>query len=42
VLGEFHQSLGELMFRFGGTLEHFAGDAIMTIFDDPIPAPDQT
>ncbi len=42
VLREFYDALGELIFRFGGTLEHFAGDAIMTIFNDPVPCPDPT
>jgi lactoylglutathione lyase len=26
--------------RYGGTLEHFAGDGLMVFFNDPIPVPD--
>jgi class 3 adenylate cyclase/CheY-like chemotaxis protein len=40
VLGEFHTELGQLVFRFGGTLERFAGDALMIFFNDPFPCPD--
>jgi len=42
VLAEFHGKLGQLVFRFEGTLEWFAGDGIMTIFNDPFPCPDPT
>jgi class 3 adenylate cyclase len=42
VLAEFHNQLGQLVFRFEGTLEWFAGDGIMTIFNDPFPCPDPT
>ena len=38
VLGEFHAELGKLIFEFGGTLERFAGDALMMFFNDPIPS----
>ena len=40
VLGEYHAALGELVFAFGGTLEHFAGDGLMVFFNDPPPCPD--
>jgi class 3 adenylate cyclase/CheY-like chemotaxis protein len=40
VLAEFHSELGQLVFRFEGTLEWFAGDGIMTIFNDPFACPD--
>jgi adenylate cyclase len=42
VLAEFHGELGQLVFRFEGTLEWFAGDGIMTIFNDPLPCPQPT
>jgi adenylate cyclase len=42
VLREYHESLGELIFRYEGTLERFLGDGIMIIFNDPIPCPDHT
>ncbi|MGI8551190.1 MAG: adenylate/guanylate cyclase domain-containing protein [Dehalococcoidia bacterium] len=40
VLREYHTALGELVFRFEGTLEHFEGDGLMVFFNDPIPCPD--
>jgi adenylate cyclase len=40
VLREYHTALGELIFRFEGTLERFTGDGLMVFFNDPIPCPD--
>jgi adenylate cyclase len=40
VLREYHTALGELIFRFEGTLERFAGDGLMVFFNDPVPCPD--
>jgi class 3 adenylate cyclase/CheY-like chemotaxis protein len=40
VLAEFHRELGRLIFQFDGTLERFAGDAMMIVFNDPLPCPD--
>ena len=40
VLRDYHEALGELVFRFEGTLEHFAGDGLLVFFNDPIPCPD--
>jgi adenylate cyclase len=37
VLGEYHTALGELIFRYQGTLERFTGDGLMVFFNDPIP-----
>lgn len=37
VLREFHSTMGELIFRHEGTVEHFAGDGIMIFFNDPLP-----
>ena len=37
VLGEYHAALGELIFRYEGTLERFTGDGLMVFFNDPIP-----
>jgi adenylate cyclase len=37
VLGEYHTALGELIFRYEGTLERFTGDGLMVFFNDPIP-----
>jgi adenylate cyclase len=40
VLREFHQALGELIYKYEGTLERFAGDGLMTFFNDPLPCDD--
>ena len=40
VLREYHSAIGSLIFRFEGTLEHFAGDGLMVFFNDPLPCPD--
>ena len=40
VLREYHATLGELVFRFEGTLERFTGDGLMVFFNDPVPCPD--
>jgi class 3 adenylate cyclase/CheY-like chemotaxis protein len=40
ILREYHTALGTLIFRFKGTLEHFAGDGIMVFFNDPLPCPE--
>jgi adenylate cyclase len=37
VLSEYHAALGELIFRYEGTLERFTGDGLMVFFNDPIP-----
>ena len=40
LLREYHAGMGELIFRFEGTLERFAGDGFMVFFNDPLPCPD--
>ena len=40
VLREYHAAVGELIFRYEGTLERFAGDGILILFNDPIACPD--
>ncbi len=40
VLQEYHQALGDLIFRFEGTLERFAGDGLMVFFNDPVRCDD--
>ena len=40
VLGEYHEALGDLVFRFEGTLERFTGDGLMVFFNDPMPCDD--
>ena len=40
VLREYHAALGELIFRYEGTLDRYAGDGVMVLFNAPIPFPD--
>jgi adenylate cyclase len=40
VLRDYHTALGELIFRYEGTLERFTGDGLMVFFNDPVPCPD--
>jgi class 3 adenylate cyclase len=40
VLREYHAVLGNLIHKHEGTVERFAGDAIMVLFNDPLPCPD--
>jgi class 3 adenylate cyclase len=40
VLREYHAALGDLVFRFEGTLERFTGDGLMVFFNDPLPCED--
>jgi adenylate cyclase len=37
LLSEYHNAMGSLVDRYGGTLEHFAGDGVLIFFNDPIP-----
>ena len=37
VLREYHAEMGKLIMAHNGTVERFAGDAIMIFFNDPIP-----
>jgi adenylate cyclase len=40
VLQEYYRCLGESIDRFEGTLQHFAGDGLLIIFNDPIACAD--
>jgi class 3 adenylate cyclase len=40
VLAAYHRALGDLVFEYEGTLEHFAGDGLLVFFNDPVPIPD--
>jgi PAS domain S-box-containing protein len=42
VLREYHNAMGEIIFEYGATLEHFEGDGMMLFFNDPIPVADPT
>ena len=36
VLRDYHHALGTLIYKFEGTLERFAGDGLMILFNDPL------
>jgi adenylate cyclase len=40
VLREFHAAMGEIIYRYEGTLERFTGDGMMIFFNDPLPCSD--
>lgn len=37
VLREYHQVTGRMILEYEGTLEHFTGDGITILFNDPVP-----
>jgi len=39
LLREYHSAIGTVIYKHGGTLERFAGDGVMVIFNDPVPLP---
>jgi adenylate cyclase len=39
VLREYHQAAGKLIQEYEGTLEHFTGDGMTVLFNDPVPVP---
>jgi class 3 adenylate cyclase len=42
ILREYHTCLGQIVFQYGGTLERFAGDGLLILFNDPIEYADHT
>jgi adenylate cyclase len=40
ILRDYHAALGVLIDRFEGTVERFAGDGLLVLFNDPLPCPD--
>jgi adenylate cyclase len=37
LLREYHAAIGGIIIKYGGTLERYAGDGVMVVFNDPIP-----
>jgi GAF domain-containing protein len=37
LLRDYHAAIGELVIRYSGTLERYAGDGVMVVFNDPVP-----
>lgn len=40
LLAAYHEIVRPLVFDYGGAIERFTGDALIVIFNDPIPCPD--
>jgi CheY-like chemotaxis protein len=40
VLREYHREMGRLITHYDGTLEYFAGDGIVVVFNDPVQVED--
>ena len=37
LLRDYHAAIGEIIIRYNGTLERYAGDGVMVVFNDPVP-----
>jgi GAF domain-containing protein len=37
LLSEYHAAIGMIINKYSGTLERYAGDGVMVIFNDPVP-----
>ena len=37
LLSQYHKAIGSIIHKHGGTLERYAGDGVMVIFNDPVP-----
>jgi adenylate cyclase len=40
ILREYHEAIGAIIHKFQGTIEHFAGDGVMAMLNDPMPCPE--
>jgi adenylate cyclase len=36
LLRDYHAAIGEIITRYSGTLERYAGDGVMVVFNDPV------
>jgi adenylate cyclase len=37
LLRDYHAAIGQIVVKYSGTLERYAGDGVMVIFNDPVP-----
>jgi adenylate cyclase len=37
LLRDYHAAIGEIIIKYNGTLERYAGDGVMVVFNDPVP-----
>jgi GAF domain-containing protein len=37
LLRDYHAAIGQIIIKYSGTLERYAGDGVMVVFNDPVP-----
>ena len=37
LLRDYHAAIGKIIIKYNGTLERYAGDGVMVVFNDPVP-----
>jgi class 3 adenylate cyclase len=37
LLSDYHAAIGKIIIKYSGTLERYAGDGVMIVFNDPVP-----
>jgi len=37
LLRDYHAAIGNIITKYNGTLERYAGDGVMVVFNDPVP-----
>jgi class 3 adenylate cyclase len=37
LLCDYHAAIGQIIIKYSGTLERYAGDGVMVVFNDPVP-----
>ena len=37
LLRDYHGAIGKIIVKYSGTLERYAGDGVMVVFNDPVP-----
>ena len=37
LLRQYHEAIGRIIIKYSGTLERYAGDGVMVVFNDPVP-----
>jgi len=37
LLRQYHEAIGKIIIKYSGTLERYAGDGVMVVFNDPVP-----
>ena len=42
LLHDYHAAIGNLVVKYNGTLERYAGDEVMVVFNDPMPIENPT